>query len=412
MSAEFIDTFVRRLSTLPALDPEKPLISSVTSFGERLEQWRREIDVPKLTVELGIAVCVGVFVYTALSFFLRFVKNRFAEPTGHGVRRVVGSIGQTIGATSPLFVFVTALTAASEMISLPVKAHAFFHGLFIITLFVQAALWANVAANGWLSDYTTRRGATDASVMSATAIIGVLLRSVIWAIALLLMLDNLGINVTTLIAGLGIGGIAIGLAAQNILGDLFGSLSILLDKPFVVGDFIVSGDHMGTVERIGLKTTRIRSQSGEQLIISNHDLLTSRIRNYKLMAERRVAFTVRVIYDTPTDKLAKVPDIIKAAVERQKPVRFDRSHFSGYGDFAVMFETVYYVLSQDYNLHMDIQQAIYLEIHKQFAAQDISFAFPTRSIMAQTPGFSAPKANGDQAAPRADGSQPQPRSNS
>jgi len=194
-------------------------------------------------------------------------------------------------------------------------------------------------------------------------------------------LDNLGIDVTALVAGLGIGGVAVALAVQNVLGDLFASLSIILDKPFVIGDFLVIGEYMGSVEYVGLKTTRVRSLSGEQLVFSNSDLLKSRIRNYGRMYERRVVFNIGVTYDTPRELLKRIPGMIRAAVEAQDKTRFDRSHFMKYGDYALQFETVYYVLSPDYNVYMDIQQAIYLIIHEDFEQNHIDFAYPTQTLI-------------------------------
>jgi small-conductance mechanosensitive channel len=170
-------------------------------------------------------------------------------------------------------------------------------------------------------------------------------------------------------------------AAQNILGDLFASLSIVLDKPFVLGDFLAVGDFLGSVEQIGLKTTRVRSLSGEQLVFSNADLLSSRIRNFGRMYERRVPSRIGVTYQTPRDKLERIPEIIRQAVEeRGDQVRFDRSHLAAWGDFAIIFETVYFVLSPDYRVHMDIQQAIALRVHERFEAEAIEFAYPTQTI--------------------------------
>ena len=196
----------------------------------------------------------------------------------------------------------------------------------------------------------------------------------------MLILNNLGFDVTALIAGLGIGGVAIALAAQNILGDLFASLAIVLDRPFVVGDFIVFGDYLGTVERVGIKTTRIRSLSGEELVCSNTDLLATRIRNYKRMAERRVVFSIGVTYDTTAEQLARLPGLLREIVEAQPAVRFDRAHFQKYGDFALIFEIVYWMLDPDFNRFMDTQQAINLAIYRQAQAEGIAFAFPTQTI--------------------------------
>jgi small-conductance mechanosensitive channel len=197
---------------------------------------------------------------------------------------------------------------------------------------------------------------------------------------LLVALDNLGIDVTALVAGLGIGCVAVALSVQNILGDLFASLSIILDKPFVIGDFLIIDDYMGSVEYVGLKTTRVRSLSGEQLIFSNSDLLKSRIRNYGRMFERRVVFSIGVTYDTSREKLRRIPGIIREAIEAEDKTRFDRSHFMNYGDYSLQFETVYYVLSADYNSYMDIQQAIYFAIHEAFEQEGIEFAYPTQTL--------------------------------
>jgi small-conductance mechanosensitive channel len=205
-------------------------------------------------------------------------------------------------------------------------------------------------------------------------------RLALWSTVALLVLANLGIDVTAMVAGLGIGGIAVALAAQNILGDLFASASIVLDKPFVIGDFIIVGEDMGTVEHIGLKTTRVRSLSGEQLVFANNDLLKSRIRNFKRMNERRAAFGIGVTYQTPAEKLAAIPAMLREAVEAQSPTRFDRAHFKQYGDSALLFEVVYYVLSPDYNLYMDIQQAINLAVFRRFAEEQIEFAHPTYTV--------------------------------
>ncbi len=187
----------------------------------------------------------------------------------------------------------------------------------------------------------------------------------------LLLLDNLGYQITTLIAGLGIGGIAIAFAVQNILVDVFASFSIMIDKPFMVGDFIIVGDLLGTVEYIGIKTTRVRSLSGEQLVFSNNDLLKSRIRNYKRMFERRVVFTFRVPYNTAYDKVQTIPKMVKEIIESVEKTRFDRAHFKEYGEHSLVYEVVYYVLVPEYNIYMDIQQDINLNLFKKFEQEGI-----------------------------------------
>lgn len=179
---------------------------------------------------------------------------------------------------------------------------------------------------------------------------------------------------------MGIGGIAVALAVQNVLGDLFASMSIAFDKPFVIGDFIIIDDYMGTVEHIGLKSTRLRSLSGEQLVFANSDLLNSRIRNFKRMADRRISFSIGVTYDTPHEKVAAIPDMIREAIQAHDKTNFDRCHFSEYEDSALKFDTVYYVNDPDYNVYMDIQQDINLSLLRRFEEEGIEFAYPTRTV--------------------------------
>jgi small-conductance mechanosensitive channel len=203
---------------------------------------------------------------------------------------------------------------------------------------------------------------------------------VIWFVGLAFLFDNLGYDLTAIIAGLGIGGIAIALAAQNILGDLFNYFVIFFDKPFEVGDFVVVDDKNGVIEHIGIKTTRIKTLSGEQLVFANSDLTSSRIHNFKRMQQRRVLFKIGVTYSTPLDKLTQIPSVIKEIVLEQDPVRFDRVHFQSYGDSSLTYEIVYYVLSSEYNTYMDIQQAINLRIYEEFQKMEVSFAFPSRTL--------------------------------
>jgi small-conductance mechanosensitive channel len=203
---------------------------------------------------------------------------------------------------------------------------------------------------------------------------------VVWGIGITFLLDNLGFKISTVVAGLGIGGIAVALAAQAVLGDLFSYFAILMDRPFEIGDFIIIDNYMGTIEHIGIKTTRIRSLGGEQLVFSNTDLTGSRIRNYKRMQERRIVFKIGVIYQTPIEKVKEIPGIIKGIIEAIPDARFDRSHFNNYGDFSLDVETVYYVLSGDYVKYMDVQQEINLKLGEEFKRRGIEFAYPTRTL--------------------------------
>lgn len=208
-----------------------------------------------------------------------------------------------------------------------------------------------------------------------------IIQIVLWIAGLLFLIDNLGYDITTLIAGLGIGGIAIALAAQTILGDLFSYLVIFFDKPFEIGDFIIIDDKMGTVEYIGIKTTRLRTLGGEQLVCSNTDLTNSRVHNYKRMQERRVAFEFGIVYNIPPAKLKIIPQMVKRIVESLEDTRFDRAHFKSFGDFSLNFEVVFYVLSSDYNKYMDIQQEINLRLFEVFEKEEIEFAFPTQTVL-------------------------------
>jgi small-conductance mechanosensitive channel len=197
------------------------------------------------------------------------------------------------------------------------------------------------------------------------------------------------VNITALVTGLGVGGVAVALATQNILGDLFASVSILIDKPFIQGDFISIDDYMGTVEQIGVKTTRVRALGGEQIVFANSDLLKSRLRNYKTLRERRVVFRIGVVYETPTDQAAALPALLRTVVERQTGIRFDRAHFASFDAQALMFEVVYFVLDGNYGRYMDIQQAINLDLHRELGAKGVALAYPARMVQVRPDGPAA-----------------------
>jgi small-conductance mechanosensitive channel len=259
---------------------------------------------------------------------------------------------------------------------------AFKHGLnslamILVTFFVVRA--AIAAVNFGLHSYLKKSTDVEGGEKKLKGVHG-LINFAIWMIALLFLLDNLGVKISAVVAGLGIGGIAVALASQAILGDLFSYFVIFFDKPFEVGDFVIIGDKMGVVEHIGIKTTRIRALGGEQMVFSNTDLTNARVHNYKKMEERRVEFKLGVVYDTTADKLRAIPKIVQAAVEKLEGTKFDRGHFFAYGNFSLNFEFVYYVTGADYNIYMDIQQDINLTIFEAFAAEGIEFAFPTQTI--------------------------------
>jgi small-conductance mechanosensitive channel len=339
-----------------------------TFWGNTIETW-----LIALGVSIGLLLAVKLIRDLLVRRFFKLDQSR-ADDINALIAAIVKSVSMPIVAL--LFLHIGA-----QGLDIPEKLSIWFAALAMIAVIIQIARWGNVFISFGFKRYQKKHALDNGERITTLRALSFVGRTALFTIAALLALDNVpGVKITTLVASLGIGGIAVAMALQNILGDIFASLSILLDKPFVIGDFIIVETHMGTVEYIGLKTTRIRSLSGEQLVFSNSDLLKSRIRNYKRMAERRVVFSIGVVYQTDYEALKKIPGIIRKIIENQDAVRFDRAHFQGYGDFSLDFEIVYYVLSPDYNLYMDIQQAINLELFRQFEAQNIRFAFPTRTV--------------------------------
>lgn len=224
----------------------------------------------------------------------------------------------------------------------------------------------------------------DESGALAVKWLGRIIKGAIWVLALILFLDNIGVKVTSLITGLGIGGVAIAFAAQSALTDIFCFFTIFFDKPFEIGDFIIAGEHSGTVEHIGVKTTRLRALGGEQLVVSNTDLTGSRIRNYKTMQQRRVCFTLGVTYDTPNEKLEELPTRIQSIVESTQDASFSRAHFASFGAYSLNIEVVYFVLSSEYERYMDVNQTINLAIKAEFERCGVQFAFPTTTVQLST----------------------------
>lgn len=288
--------------------------------------------------------------------------------------------------THTLFLLAVSLFAASLALNLPPAASRGVGVLAVIALLIQSATWGNRLITYWVNreikqKLEAERDAATATTLNAVAFLG---KIALWTVVLLLALDNVGINVTALITGLGIAGIAVALALQSILGDLFASIAIVVDKPFLVGDFIVVGSHMGTVERIGLKTTRIRSLSGEQLVFSNSELLRSAVQNYKRMTERRVAFTFRLPFSTPHDKLTAVPAIVREAVESQPHTRFGWALITAYGEYGLQYEVVYHVLVPDFTTYRQVHSAIHVELLRRLGEVGIQLAYPTQVVGIRT----------------------------
>jgi len=278
--------------------------------------------------------------------------------------------------TRLLFLLACALTLGAQVLTLPKTPARYLNLCFPVALILQLAVWSHWGVGLWIDRRFQVDEPEDGASASRAAVMGFILRLGLWSVVLLMLLNVMGFNITTLLASLGIGGIAVALALQNVLSDLFASLAITMDKPFIVGDFISLDQCQGTVQFIGLKTTRIRSLSGEQIIISNGDLLKSRIRNFQDMKERRVLFALCVSYRTPPEGVAALPGELRAIIEAQPKVRFDRAHFKEFGASGLNFEVVYDVLGPDYTLYMDTQQAINLAILVHFRKQGIHFSLP------------------------------------
>jgi small-conductance mechanosensitive channel len=292
---------------------------------------------------------------------------------------------ELLQATRLWLLFPLALYAGLAVLEVPPRLARLVDLVAIIGLLAQAALWVNRLIASALKRQIEKRAVADGETVTALSMIGFGARVLVWAMFILLILDQLGFEITALMAGLGIGGIAIALAVQNILGDLFASLSIVLDKPFVVGDFIIVGEERGTVEHIGIKTTRVRALSGQLIVFANNDLLRSRIHNYRRMFQRRAAFTIDVVYQTPPDVLERIPDILRTAIETQPTTRFDRAHLKECGAHSYVFEAVYFVLDANYSVYMDIHQAVNLHIIREFARSGIEFAYPTQTLIVERP---------------------------
>ncbi len=330
--------------------------------------------------ELAAFGVVSAGVFVAL-YVLRWVAMHFTErgPDLAGLSLVRSLISELERQTSVVMMALVALFIGSRSLILTSDIDTAVRALTVIIVLLQAGIWGTASIRFAVRTYTQSAGAdsTRAGSLVALRYFGTF---TMWVLVLLLVLDNLGVQVTALVAGLGISGIAIALAAQAVLSDLFASFAIIVDKPFKEGDYIVVDDLSGSVEHVGIKTTRVRSLWGEQLVFSNSDLTSARIRNFGLMQQRRVLFSLGVTYDTPADKVERIPKMIREAVEAQELTRFDRAHFSAYGDSSLDIEVVYYALTPEYTRYMDIQQSINLTLLRRFADEGIEFAFPTRTL--------------------------------
>jgi small-conductance mechanosensitive channel len=346
-----------------------------------LVEWLGEAFTQNSLDRWMIAMITAAVVFIVLLVVRRLVVRRFRRLAERTHTFIDDAVVVAAEATKLPVMLIVSLEAGLVILQLPEILKAWASTITTIALLIQVGIWGSTIIDRWMVYYRERNLTENADRIGTARVMSFVARIVLYSIVVLLTLDNLpGVEVTPLIASLGITGIAVALAVQSILSDLFASLTIALDKPFVIGDFIIIGDYMGSVDQIGLKTTRVRSLSGEQIIFPNSDLINSRIRNYKRMEDRRIVFSVGVLYETPAEKLRAIPQMIREIIEQQENARFDRAHFKSFGAFSLDFEVVYYVLSPDYNLYMDLQHAINLAIFERFAAEGIGFAYPTQTL--------------------------------
>lgn len=339
------------------------------------------------------AAGVGLSVLLVTLIVRRVIRSRYARLAATSEIEFLELPLRVASRTTTLFLFVVALFLSAQMVELPKNIDRVLLTAITIGAFWQIGIWTTAGVVGWLDHRQQKSLATDRAAAGTISIISFIARALIWALVLLLTLDNLGVNITTLVAGLGIGGIAVALAVQNVLGDLLASLSITLDRPFVVGDAISVDDFNGTVEQIGVKSVRLRSVTGEQIIMPNSNLLASRVRNWGRLRERRIIFTLGLSTETPREKLEQLPKILRSIVEAEKDVRFDRSHFTKIGA-SLEFETVYFVTLPDYARYMDIQQNINLKIMDALAKEEIEFAVPSQKLWLENEAVLSSRATG------------------
>lgn len=324
------------------------------------------------------ALTIALAVLLAARLIRRVLVVRLRGFSARSETKLDDALVEMLGATRWYFYLALAFYAGSLVLKINPSVKEVRGALAVILTFVQCGVWVHTLTTRLLFDWAEKQNARSSTTLAAG--ISFVVRLLVWVAVLLLVLSNLGIEVSALMAGLGVGGVAAALAVQSLLADVFASLSMYFDRPFDIGDFVIVGDYLGTIQRIGIRTTRIVSLGGEQIVFANSDLVRSRIRNYARMSERRLVFGYGIEYNLPTEKVAKASEIAREVIEELEGVRFDRAHFKAFGEYSLDFEVVYYVLSMDYTVYMERQHAINLELYRRFEREGIPFAFPTRAV--------------------------------
>ncbi len=332
-------------------------------------------------VSLAIILAGAIFV----KVFKRIVLYRlkaWAEKTETRIDDLVVA-GIKKAALPIVYLGIFYLAATRLAISSPVRKVIDIAAAALLALFV---IRFSIAALKHSADLYWRRD-EDSVKRQIFGKLFPIIQVIIWSIGVIFLLDNLGFRISTLVAGLGLSGVAVALASQAVLKDVFSYFVILFDRPFELNDFIVmGGDLMGTIEHVGIKTTRIRSLTGELLVLANSDLTSSRIRNYKTLRDRRIQFSIGVTYDTSVRDLKEIPGIIESIIKGIGDTVFERAHFFSFGASSLTFQVVYHVLSGEYNKYMDIQQEINLAIAEEFEKRGIEMAFPTQTVYLKKEG--------------------------
>jgi small-conductance mechanosensitive channel len=327
-----------------------------------------------------VAAVIGFAVWSALWLVRKLVAARYQGYTSSRNPTPIRLLAYLIGNTKQVLFLAIALDAAQEALTFPVRTQHIVSNIVLMLILIQVGLWAGRTVRFYLTMKEAERGA-DQIFAGSLDIINFVSGMLIWSLVILVALENFGVNITALLAGLGVGGVAVALALQNVLGDLFASLSIALDKPFAVGDNLVIDTFVGKVESIGIKTTRLRSESGEQIVLSNADILKSRVRNNGRAPELRALATLRVAYGTPVEKLKAIPNLLQNIVHEHSQARFERCHLKTLGDSCLLFELSYFVRQPSVNPLLDLQQAVNFRILEEFKGLGVEFAYPAQLVV-------------------------------
>jgi small-conductance mechanosensitive channel len=361
--------------------------------------WKRGLlwnSVGDWTIALSVFLAVFIGLLVVRQIFRS--RRRRSLAAGRPLPMALDLTAQLIEKTSLLFIWGVALYSAIEQLEFPPDnhlAHRIDHGanvLITLIFWYQAARWAMATLRYSIDQRRRSTPGHDTALAGSMEIILFVAGLLIWGLALLLALDNLGVAIKPLLAGLGIGGIAVALAVQAVLSDLLASMSIAMDKPFVLGDLLTVDTLTGTVEYIGVKSTRLRSISGEQIVVSNADITKSRIRNFGRMSERRVAFEIPVVHDTPVALLKALPDAVRAIVEASPRARFERCSLLTLSETALRYELVYFVRAPQLLVYAEVQHSIMIALMEKFREMGVQFPTPAQVPMPTRASLPTPTA--------------------